>query len=186
MPRPLSDAARAKMLEAAAELVVAVGVHGFTVDEVARRSGVARTTIYRHFREPRELLVAALDRVMTAPPTPDTGSLRGDLTAYLTSVRENFADAALRTVFFEIYVAAARDPELRGLYQSLLRARTGPTLAIYEKGRARGEISADVDYPTMLDIVQGPFVVRSLMRPESLAEVDIQVLVERMCRVLGD
>lgn len=174
------------MLDTATELVLAVGVHGFTIDEVARQSGVARTTIYRHFREPRELLVAALDRVMTAPPTPDTGSLRGDLTAYLASVRENFADAALRTVFFEIYVAAARDPELRSLYQSLLRARIVPTLTIYDNGRARHEISADIDYPTMLDIVQGPFVVRSLMRPDTLAEIDLDAIVERMARALGD
>ena len=113
MARSLSEAARAKMLGAAADLVLDAGVDGFSVDEVARRSGVAKTTIYRHFPSAKELLVAALDRIMTAPPTPDTGSLREDLLEYLASVRPTFADVALRNLFFEIYSASARDPELR-------------------------------------------------------------------------
>ena len=87
MARSLSEAARAKMLGAAADLVLDAGVDGFSVDEVARRSGVAKTTIYRHFPSAKELLVAALDQFMTAPPTPDTGSLRTDLLEYLASVR---------------------------------------------------------------------------------------------------
>lgn len=82
---------------------------------MARRSGVAKTTIYRHFPGPKELLVAALDRIMTPPPMPDTGSLRGDLVECLASVGPTFADTALRTVFFEVYAAAARDPHLTAL-----------------------------------------------------------------------
>ena len=113
MARSLSEAARTKMLRAAADLVLDRGVDRFSVDEVARRSGVAKTTIYRHFPSAKELLVAALDRVMEAPPTPDTGSLRQDLLEYLASVRPTFADVALRNLFFEIYSASARDPELR-------------------------------------------------------------------------
>lgn len=168
------------MLDAAADVVLAVGVHGFTIDEVSRRSGVAKTTIYRHFAEPRELLIAALDQVMTPPPIPDTGSLRGDLLEYLTSVRPTFSDAALRTVFFEIFVAAARDPQLRALRHSMMRSREGPTRTIYDNARARGEIAPDIGYPTMLEIVQAPFIARSILRPEALIDVDLEELTDRM------
>jgi AcrR family transcriptional regulator len=184
MPRGLSDTARAKMLDAAAQVVLDTGVPGFTVDEVARLSGVAKTTIYRHFPNPKQLLVAALDRVMTAPPTPHTGSLRGDVLAYLEAVRPGFADLNLRTVFFEIFVAAARDPELRELHQALLLARSGPTLAIYEHARDRGELRPDIDYPTLLEVVQGPFVVRALTRPATLADLDLEALTDRILTVL--
>jgi AcrR family transcriptional regulator len=172
------------MLEATTDLVLADGVHAFTVDEVARRSGVAKTTIYRHFPSAKELLVAALDGIMTAPPTPDTGSLRDDLLDYLAHVRPTFADAGLRTAFFEIYAAAARDPDLRRLHQSLMRARSGPTRTIFDNARARGEISPDIDYPTMLEIVQGPFILRSMFRPDALVEVDLEALADRMLTVL--
>jgi AcrR family transcriptional regulator len=172
------------MLGAATDLVLDAGVGGFSVDEVARRSGVAKTTIYRHFQSVKELLVATLDRVMTAPPTPDTGSLRADLLEYLASVRPTFADARVRTLFFEIYSAAARDPELRELHQSLMLRRAGPTTAIFDHARSRGELAPDIDYATMLEIVQGPFVMRSLTRPETLAGVDLEALADRMLTVL--
>lgn len=184
MARTLSEEARAKMVRSAADVVLDAGVARFSIDEVARRSGVAKTTIYRHFPGAKQLLVAALDEVMAPPPVPDTGSLRGDLLAYLGSVRPMFADDTLRILFFEIYVAAARDAELRELRRALLAGRTGPTMAIFENARARGELAPDVDYPTLLDIVQGPLVVRSLARPETLGEVDLEALADRMLAVL--
>jgi AcrR family transcriptional regulator len=184
MARSLSEDARAKMLHTATDLVLEVGVDGFSVDEVARRSGVAKTTIYRRFSSAKELLVAALDRVMTAPSTPDTGSLREDLLEYLASVRPAFADITLRNLFFEIYAASARDPELRDLHKSLMRARAGPTRAIFDHARLRGELSPELDYVTMAEIVQGPFIVRSMFRPETLADVDLEALADRMITLL--
>jgi AcrR family transcriptional regulator len=172
------------MLAAAAELVLDAGVDGFSIDEVARRSGVAKTTIYRHFPNAKELLVAALDQLMTAPPTPDTGSLRSDLVEYLGSVRPGFADIKLRNLFFEIYSASTRDPELRALQHSLMQGRAGPTKAIFDNACARGELSPELDYATMLEIVQGPFIVRSMFRPETLGDVDLEKLADRMLDVL--
>jgi len=62
----------------------------------------------------------------------------------------------------------------------MLAGRAGPTLAIYQRAKQRGEISPEIDYPTAMEIIEGPFIVRSLTRPESLAEIDIEELVERM------
>lgn len=173
------------MLRTAAAVVVDLGIGRFAVDEVSRRSGVAKTTIYRHFPDPKALLVAALDRAMFAPATPDTGSLRGDLLHYLASVRPHFADRRQRALFFEIFIASERDVELRRLSDQLLRSRAAPTAAIFANAQARGELAAGVDYPTMLDIVQGPLVLRSLTRPESLATLDLNGVVERMMHALS-
>ena len=185
MPRLLSDSARAKMLRAAADVVVDAGIGRFAIDEVARRSGVAKTTIYRHFPDAKALLVAALDKAMVAPTTPDTGSLRSDLLDYLDNVRPHFADRRMRTLFFELFIAAERDRELRRLGDELLRARAAPTAAIFDNARARGELAAGVDYLTMLDIVQGWLVLRSLTRPESLATLDLDAMVDRMINDLS-
>jgi AcrR family transcriptional regulator len=185
MARELSTTARAKMLSAAADVVVDLGIGRFAVDEVARRSGVAKTTIYRHFPEAKALLVAALDAAMHAPPVPDTGSLRNDLLAYLDSVRPHFADRRLRTLFFELFIAAERDPELQRLSGELLSSRAAPTSAIYEHARARGELGAGIDYPTMLDVVQGPLVLRSLMRPDSLLALDLDAMADRIIDALS-
>jgi hypothetical protein len=121
---------------------------------------------------------------MHAPTAPGTGSLRGDLRDYVESVRPHFADRRLRTLFFELFLAAGRDPELGALSDALLRARAAPTTAIFESARARGELEG-VDYATMLDVVQGPLVLRSLTRPESLATLDVDELVDRMIAALS-
>ena len=61
-----------------------------------------------------------------------------------------------------------------------MRGRTGPTRAIFENARARGELPSDLDYATMAEIVQGPFIVRSMSRPETLADVDLEDLADRL------
>lgn len=185
MPRTLSDTARAKMLDAATEVVTDVGVGAFSVDEVARRSGVAKTTIYRHFPNAKELLVAALDQALVPPPVPDEGSLEADVRAYLHSVRGLFVDPQLRTLHFEIYAATTRDPELRDLHQSLMAGRSGPTRAIFDHALARDELRSGIDYPTLLEIIQGPLVFRAMSRPDRLDHAGIDELVERMLVLLA-
>lgn len=185
MVRTLSETARAKMVGAATDVVLEGGVGGFSVDEVARRSGVAKTTIYRHFPNAKGLLVAALDQALVPPPVPDEGSLRGDLLAYLVGVRPLFVDARLRTLYFEIYAASTRDPELRELQRALMAERTGPTMAIFEQARAREELAPGIDYPTLLEIIQGPLVFRAMSRPDRLDDAGLEELVERMLVLLA-
>ena len=67
----------------------------------------------------------------------------------------------------------------------MMRGRAGPTMAIFENARARGELPPDLDYPTMAETVQGPFIVRSMFRPETLADVDLEALADRLLADLG-
>ena len=82
MARPRSDEARRKALEAARELIVEKGVVNLTIEDVAARSGVAKTTIYRHWPERTALIVDTVNAMFEHLRTPDTGSLRGDLEAF--------------------------------------------------------------------------------------------------------
>lgn len=173
------------MLDAATEVVLDVGVRAFTIEEVARRSGVAKTTIYRHFPSKHELLVTALDRALPIPVTPDTGSLREDLVVFLESVLPIFADPDIRAITLDIYAVGARDPELLAMQAKMMAHRAGPTLAIYEHGRARGEIAEHIDYATAFEIIEGPFIVRSLAQPGSLADLDLEALADRIARTLA-
>lgn len=180
MARPRSQAAREKMLAAATELIFSAGVGAFTIDEVARRSGVAKTTIYRHFPNRNELLIAAIDAGMSVPVTPDNGLLRDDLLEFLASVLPIFQDSALRLVNLEVMVASARDRELGHLFASMLDARMGPLMTIFQRGKTRGEISADMEFDTAFEIIEGPFILRSLFQPEALEDIDLESLVDRM------
>ncbi|MGI9621196.1 MAG: TetR/AcrR family transcriptional regulator [Acidimicrobiales bacterium] len=185
MSRPPSQTARAKMLAATTDLVCASGVGALTIEEVARNSGVAKTTIYRHFQTRNQLLVAALDGALPTPPTPNTGSLRQDLLDFATSVVPIFADPGLRLVFLEITAAATRDPELRDLQQALTKARSKPLQTIYQNAVGRGELSDSITYTQAFDIVEGPLIVRALISPEELEDFDLESAVEHMMQLLS-
>ena len=61
---PLDDASRERILDAAAQQVEDFGVRRFTMDDVARRVGLSRVTIYRHFPKKDRLVEAVLLREM--------------------------------------------------------------------------------------------------------------------------
>lgn len=181
MPRPRSDEARDKMLSAAAEVLLERGVPGFSLREVSRRSGVAKTTILRHFPDTRELLLAAVDSTVTYPEPPDTGTLRGDIRETLRRIRPNFANRRANAVHHELFAAMSRDPELRRLNRDYLAENNpSPVMTVWERWRERGEIRADIDFPTAFEIIDGPFTIRSIVFPETLDDMDLDALTDRI------
>jgi AcrR family transcriptional regulator len=185
MTRPRSEAARVKVLDAAADIVLNVGVPGFTIDEVARRSGVAKTTIYRHFSSGNELLIAALDQTIAPFATPDTGSFRGDLVTFLRATMPIFSDPLVRSVMLDILAAAARDDELRHIHTAMVVERMTPMRTIFERAQKRGEVSKTLDFDIAFDFIEGPFIARWLMRPEMLKDIDIETAVDRVVACLA-
>ncbi|HEX6244732.1 MAG TPA: helix-turn-helix domain-containing protein, partial [Polyangiales bacterium] len=72
------------VLQATAEELGRVGFLALRIDDVAERSGVNKTTIYRRWATKEELVAAMLERMTLSHEVPDTGSLRGDLNALLS------------------------------------------------------------------------------------------------------
>src|ERR1017187_7822073 len=82
--RPRSEEADRAILRAATELLAERGLHGLSIEEVASRAGVAKTTIYRRWHSRGTLaLDAFLAEFKALQPLPDTGILRDDLLAAL-------------------------------------------------------------------------------------------------------
>ncbi|MEM9521623.1 MAG: TetR/AcrR family transcriptional regulator [Actinomycetota bacterium] len=184
MARPRSEAAREKTLRATAEIVFEDGVNAVTFDEVARRSGVAKTTIYRHFDTKNGLLVCALDGATAFPELPDTGTLRQDLIEFYGELMPIFDNEELRAVSLELMAAAARDPELDALHRRAVENRIGLMQTIFERAQRRGEIPRDLDHTDAFDFLEGPFMVRTLLYPEKVAELDIERTIDRIIAAL--
>lgn len=184
MARPRSEEAREKMLAAATEVVLDMGIAGFSIDEISRRSGVAKTTIYRHFPDSSELLVTAVDRTVTYPEAPDTGSLRGDIVELLRRIHPSFADIPARSVHFELFAAMSRDPELEATNRQVIARGPSPLTEVYRRWLAAGAIDPSIDLMTAFEIIDGPFVFRSIIYPEALVDVDFEALADRIVRQL--
>lgn len=140
--------AEAAVLAAAKELIVEKGYAGFSVEEVARRAGAGKTTIYRWYPTKADLFIAiyAAERT-TYVPLPDTGSLVDDLVHYTRSLwhfwRSHPAGAALRGLIAE---AQGTQEALGVLRNRFLPERTADVKRMLTNAATRGEISSeDVD-----------------------------------------
>src|SRR5262249_2512461 len=77
------------ILDAAEEVIAEGGVDGLTIEGVAARSGVAKTTIYRRWRDKDELALAILvARTATLSPPPDVGDTRKELLRFLKTAKQ--------------------------------------------------------------------------------------------------
>ena len=116
------------ILDACFAVMSAVGYAGMSVDAVARRAGVSRPTVYRRWPGKEELAVAALSRAQSGiDELPDTGDVRGDLTAQLRSLRQTLTRphgmAVIGSMLAEEHTAPAL---LAGFRDRVVAARRAP------------------------------------------------------------
>lgn len=185
MPRPLSQTARTKMLAAAQELMVEQGIDACTIEEVARRSGVAKTTIYRHFGSVDDLVLDAVNGMIDEVAAPDHGSLRDDLRAIVYSFRGVVRHEAFRRMFASMLVRAVHDPDFAKVYAQAQEARHAPLRLAIQRGIARGEVDPEIDIETAMYFVQGPFLAKRLIETGDLTDREIDVFLDLVVRALA-
>ncbi len=178
MSRPRSESARQAVLDAAFEVIADLGVGGFNVDAVAKRSGVAKTTIYRHWESGNQLLLDAIGCVVEPFPTPNTGSLRDDLIAHYTQVLPFMEDPGNVRLMLGILARSAADENFRSLKNKFAKERQNPIRTCLELAQARGEVRNDLDLDLAIDVIEGPFATKRLMRGEPMLPDQIPVYVD--------
>ena len=185
MARKLSEAARAKMIEATESIILELGVDGFTVDEVARRSGVAKTTLYRHFDTGDDLLLSTMDEMIEEFDTPDTGTFRGDLREIASKFIGITASPAIRQLFVSILNRAIANPDFAAHHAEVKKRRHQPMRVALQRGIARGEVDPDIDIELALHFMQGPFFAKRMMDDQDVSAADIEVFLTLVERALA-
>jgi len=163
MARPRSEEARRKALAAATDLIVEKGVANLAIEEVAARSGVAKTTIYRHWPERTALILDTVRACFAEVETPDTGSLRGDLEAFFGGMVQADLSGTVGKLMPALVEAAGRDGEIELLMDRIALDRQRPILDIVERAQARGELPPDLDPRVTIGTIVGPIVFRKLI-----------------------
>ena len=163
MARPRSEEARRKVLAAAMDVIVSKGVGDLTIEEVALRSGVAKTTIYRHWPERASLIIDTVRSSFEHVGTPDTGTLRGDLEAFFGGMVRADLTGKVGQLMPCLIDAAGRDTEIELLLDRIAVERQQPVLAIVARAQARGELPADLDPRVIVGTIVGPIVFRKLV-----------------------
>lgn len=186
MARPPSKTARAKLLRATAEILIKDGIGAMSIEAVARRSGVAKTTLYRHFGGIDGLVFAAVAASVSEAVVSDTGSLIGDL----REIQHNYLDIASsninREVFAWMLTRAMQSPEAAALFRKERIQPRGPTVVVLQRAIARGELSPTTDIELAMHVIQGPLISKRIVDNSDLTDDEFDTLLEMTVRALVD
>lgn len=156
---------REAILDATRELLAEGGVHGLTIEGVAARAGVAKTTVYRRWRSKEELALAVLiDMVEQVASVPDLGDTRAELIAFVDRAVMILRSTLMGRVMQGLVSDLAAHPELaRAFREQVVAVRVAETRRLVERGIERGELRPDADYELANELLFGPVYYRLLL-----------------------
>jgi AcrR family transcriptional regulator len=163
--RPPSARTHQAILEATRELLADGGVQRLTVEGVAARAGVAKTTIYRRYRSKDELALAVLvDMVEHVAAVPDLGDTRAEFVTFLHRAVKILRSTLMGRVMQGLVSDLATNPELaRAFREQVVALRVAELQRLIERGIARGDLRPDADYQLVNELLFGPVYYRLLL-----------------------
>jgi AcrR family transcriptional regulator len=187
--RPRSETARQAILAVTMELLLDQGLTAMSMDDVARRAGVSKATIYRWWPSKERLAIDALAAEWASSASTedlDTGDLRGDLLAFFRPWIRQLNGRPYARVVAGLLAAAQTSPEFAEVYQEhFVRPRRNATRDLLVRARDRGEIAADTDLEVTLDLLYGPIYHRLLHGHAALTEAFAQQVIEAVIAAMS-
>lgn len=179
---PRISRSRASILDAATALLSERGFSGVSMDEISRRSGVAKTTIYRHWSDRDALLRDACIAVGRPQQIPDTGRLDTDLETLLTELADGLQQATWASILPSVIDAAERDPATAAMYAELQQGYVQPFQVVLGRAIARGELPDAPQVDTLIAALIGPLFYRRWFSREALGQSFIAAHLQQVLR----
>lgn len=166
--RPRSAQSHQAMLRATLELLAEVGFNAMSMDAIAARAGVGKTTIYRRYASKEELVADAIENVREEIILPDTGTLWGDIEALIQNAAQITLSPMGRQTVAMIINSASSDPQFAQLYWTkYLNPRRKTFAVVLERAKARNEIQANLDPDLVFDTMSGIMLYALIFPPTS-------------------
>lgn len=161
---------RAAVLAATTAELAESGFASLTIENVARRAGVHKTTIYRRWQERERLIVDALtERVAVEVPIPDTGSIETDVRELARGLVRwlgtPVGQAVTATMLSE---EASRIPEIAAAKHDFYADRFQRASPVVLRAIERGELPPGTDPASVVKAFAAPIYFRLLVSAESL------------------
>jgi AcrR family transcriptional regulator len=166
--RPRSVQSHQAMLRAALELLAEVGFNAMSMDAIAARAGVGKTTIYRRYASKEELVADAIENVREEIILPDTGTLWGDIEALIQNAAQITLSPMGRQTVAMIINSASSNPQFAQIYWTkYLNPRRKTFAIVLERAKARNEIRANLDPDLVFDTMSGIMLYALIFPPTS-------------------
>jgi AcrR family transcriptional regulator len=178
---PRIERTRRVVLDTALALLAERGYSEVTIEAVAAESGVAKSTIYRHWPGRVELINDAFHELVAEPAVPAGGDVRQRVVSFLEQVAREVCDRSPWSACLPALLdAAAHDPAARELNLRLAAAGRSTLSELLAEGVRAGELPADLDTELIAEALAGPIILRRLMAAEPLPPSKVHHLVDQV------
>lgn len=176
---------KARVMGAVVDLIVDGGVRAVSVDAVQARSGVAKTTIYRHWPSREALVADALGSTLPDQAAPDTGSLAGDLRVLARGLAAGLADDRIAALLAAIALPDG-DPSLDAVRHEATAGRHRIVRQVVAQARRRGEAVPVDGADGIIRSIAGPLFYRRFVEGVAPTRTLADRCVERALTPLGE
>jgi AcrR family transcriptional regulator len=177
---PRIERTRRVVLDATIALLLEGGYRAVTMEAVSTASGVAKSTIYRHWSNRDALISDAFHELKPPIPVPIEGDVRSRVTILLEHLARTLLSSTWSSCLPALIDAAERDPDARELHTGLARAGRQVLVDLLAEGIRTGELPADTDPGLLAEALAGAIVLRRLMAPEPLDPAEVPRLVAQL------
>jgi AcrR family transcriptional regulator len=186
--RPGGRSARVRAAAIAATLaeLAESGYSALSLERVARRAGVHKTTLYRRWGTREDLVLEAmLERAGQRISVPDTGSLREDLLELARTAAANAATPEVAAMARAVAAEAPYDSRLAAANQRFWAERLALDGVIVERAIERGEVAPGTDPRRIIESVIGPIHLRLLLTGEPIDRAFLEGIVDVVVDGIG-
>ena len=164
--RPRSIKSQRAMLQATLELLGELGYEAMSIEAIASRAGVGKSTIYRRYKGKEELVADAIESIRQEVIIPDTGSLESDIDRLIKSAAQITLNATGKQAVAMIIASAASSQSFAQIYwEKYLQPRREAFAIVIERAKKRDEIKADLDADLLFDAMSGIMLYALIFPP---------------------
>lgn len=189
MPTPSVDPrierTRTVVLSATIDVIAERGFAGATIDAVATRSGVARSTIYRNWQNRTDLLLEAVRSRFGRLGDEIEGDARRDLLALCNRLATLLTTEPMASVAASLIVESRRDASLQELHRRFVEVRLGELAGVVDEARRRGDLPDAPDGETAAADLGAAIFFRALVVRSEIEPAWIEAHVDDIVRRYG-
>lgn len=189
--RPRDVAADRAILQAALDLFIERGVEGSSIEQIAKRAGVGKPTIYRRWSTKEDVIAAAMETLVAeevgwaSREAIDVESPYELVEAAIESAAVVTTTPSYRALVARVYGSAVSHPALMAVYwDRYIRPRRAVAARLLEHARERGTVSAETDFDVAIDMMVGAITYR-VLQPEPPDADEMRRYLRAIYRQIG-
>lgn len=176
--RPRSEQARQSIIDATNKLLLHMSVREISIEAIAKKAGVGKTTIYRWWPSKVAIILEAISGPMSVLPAPANGDSPRDQLVRQIERFGRLSRGRGGKVIAEVFAEAQGNAEMLGLFYENFMSQHEETLAnIIDQGKIKGEFRKDLDTVMAVDMIYGAIFYRLMSNTAPMEQGFIDALI---------